>query len=247
MWRSVNHVCYTIGMNSTVDARLVQLQTELWRMPCRILPLTFDAESSFVLGFPIAETWQWDSITQALLHMKPHGVMMRLPLFWQLEAPLWRACREVRAPIFLNDPENVPVGAAALLRGGIDTIVTETRDVPMFIESLHQEHAPQPKHWLLVHRPTDSWDNPTALNNCSVYQEVHLFPGFPFLYQCEALMESHGIPTRYHLVENHHYDLEKHQLATVASDDIPSLSLAIPRVIHTSVCSCGKSTYAAPI
>ena len=108
---------------------------------------------------------------------------MRLPLFWQLEVPLWYACRAVSAPIFLNDPENMPVGAAAIQRGGIDTIVTEQRDAEQFAAYLQAEHAALPQKWHIVHRAKDAWRVPAELLHHHVTHEVHLFPGFPILAQ----------------------------------------------------------------
>ncbi|MSU74103.1 hypothetical protein EXS56_03105, partial [Candidatus Kaiserbacteria bacterium] len=128
------------------------IQETLKSLRCRIIPTSFEAEDPHLAGFPVHSLWRWNTCAQALSELKPHGVMMRLPLFWQLEVPLWYACRTAHTPIFLNDPENMPVGAAALQLGGMDTVVTEQCDASTFAEYLQKENEEFPKKWIVIHR-----------------------------------------------------------------------------------------------
>lgn len=223
------------------------IQNTLQSLPCRIIPTSFEAEDSHLAGFPIHSLWRWDSCVQALSELKPHGVMMRLPLFWQLEVLLWYASRAARSPIFLNDPENMPVGAAALKLGGMDTVVTEQRDASAFADYLQKENGELPPKWIVVHRADDTWNIPASLSDCKIAQEVHLFPGLPILSQCPALMaEISGIP-RFHIAKGNQYEPDAGIFETPSKDRIPSFGLDIPAITLGEVCACGDRIYTQTI
>ncbi|MCG3769290.1 MAG: hypothetical protein JW384_00412 [Nitrosomonadaceae bacterium] len=219
------------------------IQDTLKSVPCRIIPTSFEAEDVNLVGFPLHPLSRWDSCAQALSEFKSHGVMMRLPLFWQLEVLLWYACRTVPAPIFLNDPENMPVGAAALQLGGMDTVVTEQRDAGIFAEYVQKENEVVPKNWIIVHRADDTWSVPTSLSDCKVAQEVHLFPGLPILSQCPALMtEISGTP-RFHIAQGNRFEPSANTFETPSKDAVPSFTLDIPRITAGGMCVCGDLIY----
>ena len=219
------------------------IQGALHSIPCRIIPTSFEADDSGLAGFPLHPLSRWDSCAAALLEFKPHGVMMRLPLFWQLEVLLWYASRAARAPIFLNDPENMPVGAAALQFGGMDTVVTEQRDAALFVDYLQKEKMKLPEKWIIVHRADDGWNVPAPLAGCRIAQEVHLFPGLPVLSQCASLMNESADTPRFHITKEIRYEPGTNVVETQMKDAIPSFKLGMPSIVADSTCACGDPTY----
>ena len=174
------------GLNALLDA----IEPRIPEMHCRVIPSSFDADDSELRAFPSKSDWKWDSCQKALQNFQTRAVMMRLPLFWQMESPLHAACRSVGAPIFINEPENMPVGAAALSSAEVDTVVTEAGDGFSFSEYLSQKNLPLPRNWVIVHRSDAPWQIPAALRDApeiQVAQEVHAFPGLPILHQCQIL------------------------------------------------------------
>lgn len=220
---------------------LVDIQKRLGTLPCRVVPTSFESDDSSLTGFPLPRSWRWSTCQEALARLSPMGVMMRLPLFWQMEFPLWQAARSVGAPIFLNDPENMPVGAAALRRGGMDTVVTEARDAIAFSLYLDAEERIRPRHWMVVHRAEDDWAVPKASLREPVVQEVHLMPGVPILTQCTLLAEA--AEPRFHQIEGYAYDWEARILSIPARESIPGFSLPLPAVEESGTCSCGLAVY----
>ncbi len=223
------------------------IQDTLKSIRCRIIPTSFEADDSALSGFPLHPLSRWDSCAQALSELNPHGVMMRLPLFWQLEVLLWYASRSVRAPVFLNDPENMPVGAAALQLGGMDTVVTEQRDASTFADFVKKENGELPEKWIIVHRAQDRWDMPASLSGCKIAQEVHLFPGLPILSQCAVLMGERSDIPRFHITRGNRYEYDSKVFETASKDEIPSFRLNIPPITTSEVCSCGDSVYTQTI
>ncbi len=231
---------------SIVSSDIRAIQNTLHSLPCRIIPTSFDADDAALAGFPLHHLYRWDSCAHALVELKAHGVMMRLPLFWQLEVLLWYASRAARAPIFLNDPENMPVGAAALQLGGMDTVVTEQRDAGAFVEYLQKEKMALPEKWIVVHRADDVWKLPAALADSRVAQEVHLFPGLPVLSQCPHLMDVRGTPG-FHLKKEIRYEPDFETCETPSKDAIPSFKLRMPPITMGPVCACGERMYTQTI
>ena len=137
----------------------------------------------------------------------------------------------------------MPVGAAALQLGGMDTVVTEQCDASTFAEYLQKENEEFPKKWIVIHRADDTWKIPTSLSNCMVAQEVHLFPGLPILAQCSTLMtETSDIP-RFHVVEESKYDPRAGTIETPAKDTVPAFILKMPSITAGEVCACGSTVY----
>jgi len=226
-----------------IVSRLLDIQQSLATMQCRIIPTSFEADDPELSGFPIHPNWHWSSCARILSVLKPHGVMIRLPLFWQLEIPLWYACREARTPIFLNDPENMPVAAAALQRGGMDTVVTEYRDAVALVAYLSENNHPLPRAWIIVHRAYDEWTVPSILSKETVAHEVHLFPGLPMLAQCPALMNSTSETLHFHLTPECQYNESSNSVETVPRETLPAFTLQAPPITATDMCECGNITY----
>ena len=227
----------------TLPTAITEIQNDLSSMKCRIVPTSFDPESPDLAGFPIPQAWHWDTCAQALSIFRPHGIMMRLPLFWQLEVTLWYASRSARAPIFLNDPENMPLAAAALRLGGIDTIVTERCDAEAFLDFLESEGQTDPYTWLIVHRANDAWDCPHRFDPMRIAQEVHLFPGLPIFSQCAELIGEHSHPARFHPLDEYRYDLDLMHIDLPARAHIPRFRLPFPPVVSAGICACGRPMF----
>jgi hypothetical protein len=220
---------------------LLAVQRELERLPCRILPTSFDADDAALAGFPVPAGRRWDGCERMFAHWHPHGVMMRLPLFWQVEVLVWYAARHAGAPVFLNDPENMPLGAAALREGGMDTVVAEARDAAMFAQYLDAEERIRPRYWAVVHRAQDAWDVPAALRHEHLFQEVHALPGLPVLTQCVSLAAA-GEP-RFHEADGLAYDWRARTFRTPEAGPIPSFLLPLPPAAAGAACGCGKTIY----
>lgn len=230
-----------------VPEHIQAIQHALGSLPCRIIPTSFEADDPALAGFPLHALSRWDSCAQALVELKAHGVMMRLPLFWQLEVLVWYASREARAPIFLNDPENMPVGAAALQLGGMDTVVTEQRDASLFSEYLLKENLTLPPKWIIVHRAHERWSVPALLSDCNVAHEVHLFPGLSVLSQCTALMNADPETLSFHITKGRAYEPGANIIETPSRDAIPSFRLDMPAITAGVVCTCGERVYTQTI
>lgn len=144
----------------------------------RFLPSSFDPDDPDMKGIPVPLDWCWDSAEHTFKAWGSRGVMMRLPLFWQMEVPLFRACRSVGAFLFANDVGNMPLGAVATRIAEIDTVVTDFEDTCMFTSYLLECNAPLPKHWFIVRNQKNAHRQlPHALANVAVYEETHSSPG----------------------------------------------------------------------
>lgn len=145
---------------------------------CRLFPSSFDPDDQNMRGVPVPLDWRWDSVERTFKAWGVRGVMMRLPLFWQLEVPLFHACQSAGAFLFTNDVGNMPLGAVATRIAEIDTVVTDFNDVCMFVPYLLERGAPLPRHWVIVRNPEHAHHPlPLALANVTVYEEVHSSPG----------------------------------------------------------------------
>ena len=224
-----------------MQAALAAIQDDLRDLPCRVLPTSFDADDPELLGFPLPSTTRWNSLAIALQEFRPRGVMLRLPLFWQIEVLAWYAARSANCPIFLCDPENMPLSAAALVRGGIDTIITEARDAALFSTFLDVHRETRPRQWMIVHRATDPWVLPEGIRERSRH-EVHLVPGLPIFTQCEHASRLSG-PLKFHQ-SDYVYDPVSATITTQAHDTIPRFSLPISTAVSShGTCACGNALY----
>ena len=172
---------------------------------------------------------------------------MRLPLFYQLEPALFRAARSAGAFIFVNDQENMPVGAMAIADGSMDVVVTTQKDSVVFSQFLTERSLQLPRAWIVLHRADQPWELPAALLSpaARVAQEVHLFPGLPVLTQCPALIDAKA--PRFHAAAG----MAVNPLKTGArvsgpmGDPVPlsEYQLNIP-LSESGMCACGLPVYA---
>lgn len=210
-------------------------------IPCRVVPTSFDPDDPDLRAFPRLLSWQWSSCEDALKRFAPRVVMMRLPLFWQVEPLLHAACRSVPAPIFVNDADNMPVGEAAIRLAYVDTVVTDTADAFKFSSFLSDKKT-WSKSWLIIHRPDSSWDIPPSLGDAQVAQEVHIFPGVPLLIQCADLANVRS-SALFHGSLEFKMDILTDRIAITGSneDPVPLTNLEIPlRLKRNGVCACGE-------
>jgi hypothetical protein len=169
--------------------------------------------------------------------------MTRVPIFWQFGLSIHAACRSLGLPIFVNEPENIPVGAMSLKRGGIDTVVCENKDAPSLSSYIAEKSLPLPKLWILIHRiGKQGWDVAGSIlsSPSGVGQEVHLFPGVVVLEQCETL--SGGKSSHFHFSDSFSYEIDEHTFVTSVGDDpLPLYRYTLPcHVRATGMCTCGK-------
>ena len=222
---------------------LRRIEPHIQEMNCRIAPASFDPHDPELLAFPRALDWQWRSCEDLLRAFGVHAVMMRLPLFWQVEALLHAACHAAGAPIFTSEPDNMPVAAAALRSVDIDCVVTAAPLAPAFADYLVEEHTTLPNAWILIHEVGASeWTVPRALASCAhVGQEVHLFPGVPLLWQCAALAQKKEAV--FHVSEEFRAELgaDATRISNTDGDLLPSYISEFPvTLVKSGACTCGR-------
>ncbi len=221
----------TVGDGSrNLRAIIEAIPLDLSSLPCRIVPSSFNPDDPDLRALPIPLSWHWTSCERMLAHFQAELVMILLPLFWQLTAPLQAAIRSAGAAAYIGDPENMPVNEAAV-RAGFDTVVISASDAPRFAAYLTREQAPFPTSWLVIHLPdATTWDIPQPLlkSACNIAQEVHLFPGFPLLHQSPEL--SDGQTPRFLLSDDLEWEItETATYITTPSDHpIPFRHTRIP-------------------
>lgn len=222
------------------------IEPRIPEMTCRIFPSSFDPDDKDLRAFPRAIDWQWMSCERALRSAGSKGVMTRLPAYWQMGFPLHAACRAVGIPLFANGAENIPVGAMAIKTGGIDTVVSESRDAGAFADYLVKRALPYPRLGILVHRIQDTWDVPrTVLDTWdTVAQEVHAFPGVPVLDQCAVLSDKKV--SRFHLSDEYSWEVNGTEALMTSIGDalLPFYQYKLPRALRKAgTCSCGKPVF----
>lgn len=146
----------------------------------RLFPSSFNPNDPALHGVPRAAQEEWSALEHALISWGAKRIMLRLPLFWQVEIPVFRACRASGAFLFTNDVRNMPLGKYAVRAIGIDTVVTDIDDASEFSAFLLREDTPVPPHWFIV-RPAHRAGTPLPreLAGVAVEEEVHLSPGIP--------------------------------------------------------------------
>ena len=204
-----------------------------------VAPTSFDSHFSTLSGFPRNTNWQWNSLEYAFQQLDVRGVIVCAPLFWQLSNHVNTVCRSTGIPFFLNDPENIPVGIAALVQTHCNVVVAEPEIAAKFALSLTERNLPHP-HWIVIHRPKNtSWGIPKTLTG-NIYQEVHLFPGVPIFEQCEELAKDQS---GFHSNKNYKLEVESKgtYITSKEDDSIISARILLPfRVSISGTCSCGR-------
>ncbi len=226
---------------------LERIESRIPEMNCRVMPSSFNPDDENLRAFPYHLSPRWDSCERALRESGSHGVMMRLPLFWQVESNLHHACRAADAFLFLNEPENMPLGAAALRLAEIDAVITDTKDAFAFSLYLSSNNSPLDFTWVIVH-PADygAIKIPEILlqEGVRVIQEVHIFPGVPVLEQCSPIWKDKS--SFFHVSDD--YISEKigdEVLITSANDaPLPFFRYKLPLELREEKrCPCGKQTF----
>ena len=240
-----------IPTSRTTHAELLQiLETiapQIPNMPCQVVPTSFNPDDPQLRAFPRPLKWRWDSCERMFRAFKTSGVLMRLPLFWQVEPALFAAGQAAGAPIFVNDQENMPVGAEAIRIANMDTVVTDSQDAVRFSSYLSGAKTQFPASWIIVHPVSlDVWDIPAPAREegTHVAQEVHLFPGVTLLEQCESLAEKKE-PV-FHASDAFQIETENSRtyVTSVTDEPFPLLRYELAlSIVAKETCSCGKPEY----
>ena len=170
---------------------------------------------------------------------------MRLPLFWQLEIPLFNACKNSGSFIFVSDRGNMPLAAEAIRTARIDCVVTDTEDADAFSSFLAEKSAPKPRSWIIIHRAIlPSTPLPHIAGDVGA-QEVHLFPGVPILVQCNVL---HSLDTAlFHVHPDFTWHEESNTVSSCADIPVPLRDYPLPFTIkRIRRCECGQDVVASP-
>lgn len=215
-------------------------------LSARIVPASFELSDPDLCGYPLSADWSWPSCADTLRSWSAHGVMMRLPLLWQLEVPLRLACDAAEAFIFVNDPGNAPLGAAAILQAGVDAVITDAADAASFARTLKERNVPLPAFLIVcdAHAPLRALEEP--LRGARVSREAHAFPGVPILRQCETLSASPE--PRFHALDGWELRLEGGRTLVHgnASCAIPLKDYELPTAyVSEGACACGKEALRA--
>ena len=223
-------------------ALLREAEGRVPELTCRVTPASFSLNEPDLTAFPRPLDWSWPSCAETLLAWKARGIMMRLPLLWQLESPLRGACDAAGAFVFINDPGNMPLGAAAVRQANIDAVLTDPNDAIMFSQYLSDNNTPLPA-FLIVHPLGEPIAAPTpALQRTRVARELHLFPGVPLFVQCVQC--SNTKESLFHSVDG--YEIEsKGAIQTISGKDGEPVALknyVLPlKLVQEGACSCGKT------
>lgn len=206
---------------------------------CRLLPTSFDPADTYLRGYPIANTWSWPSCERVLKEFSSIGVMMRLPLFWQLEVPLYNACKSAGAYLFVSDVGNMPLAIEALRTAGIDTVITDNKDADELSHFLREKIVAQPEHMILIYKGELPNAARLSIEGAHVSREVHLFPGTPILEQCATLRSEQ--PSFFHLIQHVSWD-ETHQTISMNETCLfPLMQYELPfQLARHGTCSCGR-------
>ncbi len=239
-----------VGKPMSMDALvslLGEAQAHIPEMQNRVVPSSFDPDDENLIAFPLPLSYTWSSCERALVRSRPRGVMMRAPLFWQLEAPLHAACRAAGAPIFVNDQANMPVGGAAIQLADTDAVVTSANDAVAFAAYLSEKKMPHPRLWILISSLEEylrKTDHSREGIRGTVVEEVHLFPGLVLLEQCEHLADARG---GFHASGTFHWEIGSEEcLITSLQEDapIPFARLTLPLALRKrGTCGCGNPVF----
>jgi len=211
----------------------------------RVFSTSFDGSNADMPIYGRARNWQWASLHHFLRARRALGVLVRLPLFWQVEPLIFNACKDAGGFPFVNDVANMPVGRLAVTEANVNTILTTVQGAQGFSRHLVERNTPFPPNWFVVHQLSDT---PIQLPylmrpGLIVHNEVHLFPGIPLFYQCAALAESRQL--HFHVADGFIVDsseTQKEITVTGTPDDVlPLYHCKLPYQladVPSSVCAC---------
>jgi hypothetical protein len=225
-------------------ARLKANEPSFPDSPYRLVPARFDPDDSQAGAFPLAADWRWRSCERLLQSFGARAVLLRLPLFWQVVLLVHGACRSAGAALFVNEQENMPVGAAAIGAAETNVVITDADDAARFAAFLREKLKPLPDAWIIIH-PEHAEGGLPILPAARVAEEVHLFPGVPFLTQCDALAARprDGKASLFHSAEGCVID-EGGAHVSIAGTPIPIEHLALSRPLKAAgTCACGEPLF----
>jgi hypothetical protein len=223
---------------------LDSIEAQLPDAPYSVVPTSFDPHDDGLRAFPRSLETRWTSAENFFLNVGARGIMMRLPLFWQMEPLLFAAGQMAGAPLFVCDQSNMPLGAAAIRTAHMDTVVTDAGDAFAFSDYLVLTGAVAPKAWLVVHAfDAHSWDTPAALVDARLAQEVHLFPGIPVLASCERAPK---VGAGFHACNDYRVDINETARLTSINDEDPlpllNYDTEVP-LAASGTCICGREIF----
>ena len=215
-------------------------------LSCPLSPTSFDSRDHELRGYPRPVAWRWASAERSLQALECTGVMMRRPLFWQVESPLFAAGQAAGAPIYASDQNNMPLAAAAIRGAGMNTVVTDAEDAARFSGYLKDSSALSPA-WIIIHPiSAKAWTIPEPLkeSDVGIYQEVHLFPGVALLDQCDLLAQKKD-PV-FHVSDDFCIDTNSGntRITSAIATPLPLYQYEVPvQLRHGGICSCEKVLY----
>ncbi len=217
---------------------LQQLESEGSKEITRTLSSSFNPDNEELHAVPRPRTHAWPSIAEALRSAGCSGVMTRLPLFWQVEAPLFEAARDAQAFIFVNEADNMPLGMASLQQAHVDAVIATAEDANRFFSFLLTSKATRLPHvWIAIH-PIESMQAVTPRPG-TVFQELHILPGLPAFTQCS---HTASVPTRAHFHLAEQCALTEEGLL-VKSEEFPFVYPSTLPVTKDGACACGKELF----
>lgn len=170
--------------------QLRPIQQRIPSLNCRVAPSTFDANDPNLLVIPRPLDAHWKSGETIFRDMSSSGVIVRVPLFWQMHAMAHAASRAVGIPLAIHDPNNIPVAAVAIERAGLNTVVSELGSAQSLLHYLTEKKRAFPTTYVVIF-PIDAVRNLSDVRQLAVIEnvacEVHLCPTVPLLVQCIAL------------------------------------------------------------
>ena len=223
----------------TLNQLLIQCAPSLVTTDVRHLPNDFDPKN-ISATYPLSMTWRWTWLQRVLQTAPAPGVVVRLPLFFQLEPLVFHACRESKTFLFLNDKANMPVARAALSEEAFSTVLTTEDDVTGLITYLTQQGFSKPLHWITISplAPLRKID----LGSHRMMRSLHLVPGLPIFEECE------DSPDNFHLAspltaesENGHWHISGY-----LDNPLPLWRFHLPFSPECCKCSCGRAGYKLP-
>lgn len=218
------------------------------RADIRYLPSSFDANDPLLYAVPRSASFRWKSLEEFLGTTRARGLLVRTPIYWQALFAAHEACQAAGIPYLANDPDNAPVGAAALRMAGVDSVLTEASRAHEFWSYCQERKTVLPSAWFLVHdaRSTTHWIAPESISQTSscVFQEVHIMPGSPILEQCANLAAQKS--THFHIADAYTLRSESGRThITSISNDAPPLSDIVCNwnLAEECLCACGRATF----
>jgi hypothetical protein len=230
-------------METVLLRHLQELSISIDPSAMRVVPSSFDPHDPDLCAIPRPLTVSWNSYERALRKADSRTVLVRIPLFWQIESALRHACESAEVTICINEEANMPIGARAISSAGTHIVLTTAQDAQQFARYLIDTQKPLPSAWHLIHRMDRPWHTPDALrgSHARISQEVHLAPGISLLEQCDALGDRGE--QLYHITELFSYhNADRTYISSASGDPLALTNLQLPFLLsERSACDCGKT------